>query len=81
MFYDSERIRRKNIKYDKLKAYEMAIGLLAKNNIKECLHTINLLIEDTPNEYKKSMLILTKKTLQQMESANECATKNDTSNI
>lgn len=64
MFYESERIVRKQLKYTKLKAYDVIRDLESKGlSDKEIISCINLLIKNGPSEFQVDVLNLALKTI------------------
>lgn len=73
MFYDTERIVRKQLKYEKIKAYDIIQEMRAKSmSVSEMIDALEILLNDENTEFKESVLKRAKSLLEaSMEADNE----------
>jgi len=86
MFYDTERIVRKQEKYEKTKAYATISKLKSKGlSVSEAIDAISILLEDDNTESQQAILERAKRILQSEKESldEECteATKPGSSNV
>lgn len=85
MYYESERIVRKNLKHENTRAYAVIKGLEVKSlSTKETIEAINILLEDENTEFQAAVLnrantIL--KARKEIVDEKEDTTKNDTGDV
>lgn len=69
-FYDSERIRRKQAKYEKIRAYDLVHKLKDRGfSQSDSIDAINILLQDENTEFESSILISARSILESRKEA------------